>query len=232
MVRFPSKINALRFLREVGVPIGTILDVGAHAETVELRLAFPDKKHILFEPATEFHPALQKNYAGLDYVMIAAALSDQDGEGNLRKIAIDGGNVSHSMLVDPKDGGPSEKVPTMRLDTFMNAREDPKPYLLKIDVDGYEIPIIRGSEKILADVSCLIVEAPIDTLAERRYLVLSKGFKLFDLVDQCYYFGVMSQVDMIFLSQKAFELPDLRPWQTKKFDWQGWVPVANFERIE
>jgi FkbM family methyltransferase len=229
MIRFPSKTNSLRFLREAGVPIGTVLDVGAHAETLELRSVFPDKRHLLFEPATEFHAALRKNYAGMDYHMFPMALSDQNGEGNLRKIAIDGGAVSHAMLVDTTDGGPSEKVRTMRLDSFMNQRDDPKPYLLKIDVDGYEIPVIRGSEGILRDVSCLIVEAPTSALGERLDFVLTKGFKLFDLVDQCYYFGVMSQVYMIFLCQEASQLPELRPWETKPFDWKGWVPIADFE---
>jgi FkbM family methyltransferase len=231
MFRFPSKINALRFLREVGLPIGTVLDVGAHAETVELRLALPDKRHILFEPAAEFHAALQKNYAGMDYVIVPSALSDQDGEGNLRKLAITGGDVTHSMLVDPNDGAPSEKVRTMRLDTFMKGRNDPKPYLLKIDVDGHEIPILRGSDEILNDVSCLIVEAPVDSLADRLNFVLSKGFKLFDIVDQCYYSGLLDQVDMIFLSKESLELPDLCPKKTKKFDWQAWVPVSNFENM-
>jgi FkbM family methyltransferase len=230
MIRFPSKTNALRFLCSAGVPVGTIIDVGANAETIELRQAFPDKRHILFEPAVEFHAALRKNYAGMDYLVAPVALSNQDGQGSLRKIAIDGGAVSHAMLVDPKDGGPSESVQTMRLDSFMKERDDQKPYLLKIDVDGYEIPIMRGSEGILPDVSCLIVEAPVATLAERLNFVLSKGFKLFDFVDQCYYFGVMSQVDMIFLSQEAAALPDLRPWETRKFEWAGWLPVANFER--
>jgi FkbM family methyltransferase len=229
MTRFPSKINVLRFLREVGVPVRTVLDVGAHAETIELRQAFPDIRHILFEPAVEFHAALDKNYAGMDYLVVPLALSDQNGQGSLRKIAIDGGAVSHSMLVDPNEDGPTEKVQTMRLDSFMKCRDDPKPYLLKIDVDGYEISIMRGSEGILPHVSCLIVEAPINTLAERLNFVLSKGFQLFDFVDQCYYFGVMSQVDMIFLSEEALQLPELRPWQTKKFDWKGWLPIANFE---
>ena len=55
MIRYPSKRSVLRFLREAGVPVGTVLDVGAQWETAELRLAFPDKRHILFEPAVEFH---------------------------------------------------------------------------------------------------------------------------------------------------------------------------------
>jgi FkbM family methyltransferase len=229
MTRFPSKTNALMFLREIGIRISTVLDVGAHAETIELRQVFPDVRHILFEPAAEFHTSLHKNYAGMDFVVVPFALSNQDGQGSLRKLSIDGAAITHSMLVDPSDGGPSETVQTMRLDSFMTDRSDPKPYLLKVDVDGYEIPIIQGSEGILRDVACLIVEAPTNTFAERLNFVLSRGFKLFDIVDQCYYFGVMSQADMIFISKDISERPDLRPWDTRKFDWRGWVPIANFE---
>jgi hypothetical protein len=112
MVRYPGKSNVLRFLREVGVPIGTVLDVGAHAETAELRLAFPDKRQILFEPADNFHDAIHRNYADLDYVLAPIALSDSNGFGNLRKNAIDGGEVSHATLVDASDNGPTESVVT------------------------------------------------------------------------------------------------------------------------
>jgi hypothetical protein len=92
----------LRFLRGVGIPVGTIIDVGAREETLELRQAFPDLRHILFEPASEFHDALRTNYASMDYVLVPAALSDQEGRGYLRKIAIGGNKISHSWLVDDR----------------------------------------------------------------------------------------------------------------------------------
>lgn len=50
MIRFPSKANMLHFLREAQVSVGTVIDVGAHEQTVELREQFPDLRHILFEP--------------------------------------------------------------------------------------------------------------------------------------------------------------------------------------
>jgi FkbM family methyltransferase len=233
----------LRFLRGVGIPVGTIIDVGAREETLELRQAFPDLRHILFEPASEFHDALRTNYASMDYVLVPAALS-QEGRGYLRTIAIDGNKISHSWLVDEAsnealvafynkrgtceqsikeelvdkiwrkspssiesfqwliDGGkvPSVRflplVTTMRLDSFMSTRDDAKPYLLKLDVDGLEIPIMQGSEGIWDDVSCVIVEATIASFAERMNFLLAKGFKLFDIVDHCYYYGMFSQVDL------------------------------------
>jgi FkbM family methyltransferase len=231
MVRFPAKANVLRFLREIGVPIGTVLDVGAHAETVELRLAFPDKLHVLFEPAADFHEAIRRNYAGLDYVLAPLALSDADGSGFLRKNAIDGGAVSHATLIDGADGGPAELVVTARLDTFMANRDDERPYLLKVDVDGYELPILRGAERVLDDVSVLIVEAPLDQLVERLNFVVARGFRLFDIVDQCYYYDMFSQVDLVFVAERYFENPAMRPWQTRPFSWDGWVPIASFEPV-
>ena len=232
MIRFPSKTNSLRFLRQAGLPVETVLDVGAHKETIELiKLTLPDKRHILFELACEFHPELHRNYAGMPTILRSsdgAILIDY--RELLHKVAIDGGAISHSMLVDHDYAGRTEQVSAIRgFDTFMKGSKEPKPYLLKIDVDGYEIPIVRGSEKTLEDVSCLIVEAPVANFAERLQLILSRGFHLFEIVDICYYFGVLAQVVLIFVSNNVMQLPSLRPWETRQFSWQEWVPVNNFE---
>jgi FkbM family methyltransferase len=231
VVRYPSKADMLRFLRGVGIPVGTIIDVGAQNQTLELRQAFPDLRHILFEPASEFHDLLRTNYASMDYVLVPAALSDHEGTGYLRKFALDGNNISHSWLVDEASDESLEIVTTMRLDSFMRTRDDAKPYLLKLDVDGLEIPIMQGSEGIWDDLSCIIVEATIDRFAERMNYLLAKGFKLFDIVDQCYYYGMFSQVDLVFVAEKHWENPDLRPWDTKKFTWEQYVYMADFEGI-
>ncbi|TWT12892.1 FkbM family methyltransferase [Reyranella sp. CPCC 100927] len=229
MARFPSKSSMFRFMREAGVEIGTVLDVGAQEDTAELRLAFPDKRHILFEPAVEFHAALKRNYGALDHVLVPAALSDSDGQGMLRKASIDGGAVSHSSLVDSADGGPIEPVAQMRLDTFMKGQDCPKPYLLKVDVDGYELPILRGAEGIWNDIACIIVEAPVDTFFERTSFIMARAFRVFDIVDHCYYHDMLSQVDMVFVAERVMQNPNLRPWQTKPFAWSHWEPVAGLE---
>jgi FkbM family methyltransferase len=231
VVRYPSKASMLGFLRRVEIPVGTVIDVGAHEETLELRQAFPELRHILFEPASEFHDALRKNYSGMDYVLVPVALSDQDGTGHLHKRAIEGNKISHSTLVDGPIDKPIEIVSTLRLDHFMHNRDDRKPYLLKLDVDGFEIPIMQGCEGIWDDVSCVILEATTGSFPERMNFILSKGFKLFDIVDPCYYYGMFSQVDLVFIAEKFWENPDLHPWQTKKFTWKEYVSIADFDGI-
>ncbi len=231
MVRFPSKTNMLRFLRDAGVPVKTIIDVGAHEETIELRQVFPDLRHILFEPALEFHDALRTNYANMDYVLVPAALSDRDGTGYLEKRAILSSRISHAIMVDGSGDGPFDTVPTMRLDRFMNNRNEFKPYLLKLDVDGFEMPVLRGSEGIWDDVSCVIVEVTVPSFAERMNLILSKKFRLFDIVDQCYKHDMFWQADLAFIAEKFTQNPNLRRCETEKFSWEQWVQVASFEGV-
>ncbi|POO48792.1 FkbM family methyltransferase [Agrobacterium rosae] len=234
MARFPSKTNALAYMREIGIQFGTILDIGTHAETAELRNAFPNNRHLLFEPAEEFFPKISHNYAGMDYELIPLAVSDIDGIGRLKKTSIDGGDVSHSTLVYAEDADQPMviDVKTVRLDTFLTEREEPKPYLLKVDVDGFEVPILRGAERIWQDIDCIIVEATAETMAERLQYIAERGFQLFDIVDQCYYSGVFSQADLIFVSRRLREKnPRLRPWQTEEFNWKKWLPVSDYERL-
>lgn len=164
-------------------------------------------------------------------MVVPAALSDADGEGLLRRIAVDGVDVSHTSLVESADGEPVEVVPRMRLDTFMRTQDCPRPYLLKVDVDGWEIPVLRGAEGIWADIGCIILEAPVGLFLERTTFVMSRGFRLFDIVDPCYYHDMLSQVNMVFVAERLLkENPNLRPWQTKAFAWRHWVPVADFEK--
>ena len=80
------------------------------------------------------------------------------------------------------------------------SRNCPKPYLLKLDVDGHELPILRGAEETLGNTSCVVIESPLCYLSERVSYLESKGFKLWDIVDLCYYCDNLHQVDLIFLS--------------------------------
>jgi FkbM family methyltransferase len=231
MKRFPSKTNSLRALKRLGVEFGTVLDVGVHEQTPELRLEFPQLRHLLFEPASEFFPKIQENYAGTNYELIPAAVSNTDGDGRLKKVSIDGGDVSHSSLVWG-DMDADVTVETIRLDTFLKARNEPKPYLLKVDVDGFELPILEGAEGIWDDISCIIVEATQTTFLQRMEFIVSRGFQLFDIIDTCYYYGVFSQSDLVFVSQKVVDkLPRLRPWETEPFTWDQWEPVAGLENL-
>jgi FkbM family methyltransferase len=230
MHRFPSKRSAIDALVRFQIPIATVLDVGAHKETYDLRLGLPDVKHFLFEPISEFHADLRRNYSNVDHEIFDFALSDAEGEAPFSKHAIEGGEISHGTIVGGGSSvGQSATILTKRLDEFVLSRGEQGPFLLKIDVDGFEIPVLRGAQGIVDRISVIIVEATQSTFLERINFVSNMGFQLFDIIDQCYYYDMFSQADLVFISNRLMQNPNVRPWETKAFSWDAWFPVASLE---
>lgn len=229
--RTPTKRSSLKLLRQHGLRVGTIIDVGVQGETRELIETFPDKKHLLFEPVIENNEQIKKNYARIDYELINVAASDEDGGGLLEVHTHPGSGPNHtSRLIEPHDRitdnlphlkdylqtVAQRSIAQAKLDTIIGRGSYEKPYLIKIDVDGNELKILDGASETLKDSSCVIIEAPLSDLFLRGNYLHNLGFVLWDIVDLGYYCDHLSYVDLIFLSpeerQRAFN-----PW-LEKFD--------------
>jgi FkbM family methyltransferase len=220
--RFPSKSNSLRWLLSHGMTVGTVIDVGVQEQTAELRLLFPDARHILVEPVEEFHQTIRKNYAGLDCELLPIAASDRDGPGSLRLVRLWDDTISHSHVGTGDSNDESRPIEQARLDTVLKDKALPQPFLLKVDVDGHERAVIDGAPETLAKTACLILEAPLAVLTERVRMIEDLGFKLWDIVDLCYLRGAMMQVDLVFISaalaaDSAFA--DSRKFPAGRDDW-------------
>ncbi len=224
-MRQPSKTDSLRFLIESGLPVGTILDVGVQERTAELIACFPSTQHILFEPDTNQRETIHRNYAGFDHVLVEAAVTATSG---FLHVAKDGSTGAGLAAFRPAENVPTLTIPAVSLDDWIAEHPVAKPYLLKVDVDGGEIEVLRGATRTLADTSCVVIEAPMHVLADRLGVLLQAGFALWDIVDLCYYHGNLSQVDLVCVSY-AFRanLPDLRPWETKEFRWDAWQSLMG-----
>jgi hypothetical protein len=53
-------------------------------------------------------------------------------------------------------------VPTLTLDGLVRRGEVPTPNLLKVDVEGHELPVLRGAEPLLAGVEVVILEISLE----------------------------------------------------------------------
>ena len=190
-------------LRNRGIQIGTVLDVGVLTGTAELMAHFPQALHILFEPVVEFNPEIARNYSRVAHEIVNVAVSDSTGEATLetyRLIDIPGYDLSHSnVTAEPTEGRTHRIVPKTTLDDFLKDRELPEPYLLKIDIDGHELAAIAGAAETLKKCAMVMVEVTIDELPERIAAIAAHGFTLFDLAEPCYYDNALYNCDAILL---------------------------------
>jgi FkbM family methyltransferase len=207
--RHPMKAHAFKVLKEMGVPVGTVIDVGILTSTYELIQAYGDTPQILVEPIVEFEDRIRAIYdkAGVNYELIKVAASDRDGETTMRTKSVrENIDITHAQMTDTTDApGQYRTVPVRKLDTIVQERSLKKPYLLKIDVDGAELSILQGAENVLKDCSVVCIEATMGTFFERAEVIRRSGFHLFDIVDMCYYDNRLSQVDLIFLNLKTIQ---------------------------
>ena len=200
--RGPFKHQTLDILRERGVPVTTVLDVGVCHGTPELVRAFPKARHILFEPVAEFADRIRTAYRNIDHVLHEVAIGEVSGSVTLQTMAyLDGMTISHSKMVagQSADAPNHRTVPMLSIDDAVVRHGYYGPFLLKIDIDGQELKVLRGATETLSQCSVVIVECVRNELAQRIMAVQAAGFTLFDLCEPCYYDKSFWQCDVVFV---------------------------------
>lgn len=129
---------------------GNAIDVGAHGGAVLddlLRIA-PRGRHVAFEPLPDLAAALQRRLPQVD--VRAVALSDANGEATFAHV-VDRPGWSGLRQRPTPDGAAARvdtiTVPTRRLDDALP--DGYAPALVKIDVEGAELQVLRGARETL-----------------------------------------------------------------------------------
>jgi FkbM family methyltransferase len=207
--------NSVRRAKSHGFAPATIIDVGASdgSWTTECMKVFPDARYALFEPLPENGEALRKLSETHPNVSMwtGGILGAAAGQVTL--------NVhGHQTSVLQSQDFPGVPVQTeMRaLDDFIDSMSIIDPVLMKADVQGYELEVLRGAPRCLDMVEMLLLEVSFrqvyancplahEVIAE----VTSKGFRIYDF---CGYLqrprdAELTQADIVFArsSSKVFQ---------------------------
>jgi FkbM family methyltransferase len=201
----PNKLSVLERLI-AHVPITSVVDVGVRECTGELITAFPGIKHYLFEPVSLFFDRIKKNYSRIDYELMPFALSDEDTQIYLVLSSLNNdGTVTHSKIentpveTDGKKIVACSPVQVRRFETCSLERPIAKNFLLKVDVDGKDLEVVRGFGSRLRDASAIVIECTSGSFVPRATYITSQGFFLVDIVDMIYYGDSLYQFDAVFV---------------------------------
>jgi FkbM family methyltransferase len=147
-------------------PGGTFLDVGAAtgATTLPVASRFGDKvKIVAYEPARRarrlLSQTLEANHIeGID--VRAVAVSDQEGSAAFREYLPDSDGQTpwrpetSSLVTEKLSGRPTDEdivVPMVTLDSDALSACTSGPIVVKIDVEGFELFVLKGATRLLAD---------------------------------------------------------------------------------
>ncbi len=164
--RVAAGVEHARVLRNLG-PVGTVVDIGANRGQFALaaRHCFPDARIVSFEPLAGPAALYRAVFAGDDRTrLVEAAIGPAPGEATIHLSARD--DSSSLLPITARQNalfpGTAETgtaiIQVTRLSDALPAGEIAAPALLKLDVQGFELPALAGCEGVLERFAWVYVE--------------------------------------------------------------------------
>lgn len=211
-----SLSGLLHHAKKAGLSPATVIDVGAaYADfTVECHRVFPDVNYILVEPLEEYRPfleAVSSSVPKAQYVLAAASARSGELTINVHPDLV--GSSAYLEDENSNVNGVPRTVPAVALDFLVDDRGAIPPFLLKIDVQGAELDVLSGGERLLQSAEYVLLEVSFfefftggPQFHDVVRFMHSRGFAAYDISDLQYrpLDNALSQVNIAFVKQKGF----------------------------
>jgi FkbM family methyltransferase len=201
----------LAHYRRLGLAPATVIDVGVGPGTPELYAGFPQARLMLVEPLEEFRGDLEALARDRPAHLVIAAAGPKTGE---IEIAVHWARVCSSMLGSRRGDGeqPTRSVPMVRIDDLVTEHKLPGPFLVKVDVEGAELEVLKGALETLRETEIVLLEASLFELVPGSPLLhdvvawmQSHGFVIGDLYNghNRPLDGSLAQLDIAFVQEQG-----------------------------
>jgi FkbM family methyltransferase len=203
--------DKIKCIKDKGYIPDTIFDIGAHHGnwTNSMKQIYGNSNYYLFEAIdyTELNQFSNDSSVKVYNVL----LNDKIEQTNWYQMKNTGDSMFREKSCHFKNCD-IIKRDTIDLDTFIvrnNLLSESKNILIKIDCQGAEIPILKGSTSILKRTDFIILEIPlfgqynegVPTFLEHIEYMNSIGFIIYDIVDNHYLNNFNIQVDVVFINK-------------------------------
>jgi FkbM family methyltransferase len=208
----PSMLRGLLALRDRGVDLRGVIDGGACVGdwTRLLKRVYPQARVLMIEPQAAHQPALQAlvaRYAGTVELVHTLIGPGEQGDVPFYLLEDQAGGTGSSVLAEISDVPRRVvKLPMTTLDALARQRTWPVD-LIKLDVQGFEIEVLKGASGLLKEVPYVLLEVSVwqyneggPLLHDALSWMRAAGFVSYDLFDISRRSDdVLMQLDLLFV---------------------------------
>jgi FkbM family methyltransferase len=197
------------------------IDVGAYSGewTRTLLRSFPNARVLMIEPQPTMRRSLEDLCSSNSRLQLATTLV---GPAPAPRVTFYENETASSVLRDFNHDEPASTVlPMTTLDSLMLETNFPAPDLIKLDVQGYEIEVLKGAAKTLISVEAVLMEINLIQIYEQaplahdaiRYMA-DRDFRVYDVGTffRRPYDNALWQLDVIFVRSSS-PLVASRRWE-------------------
>lgn len=172
----PSMEWSLRNMRRLGFDPPGIVDIGAYEGewTSMARSVFPEASFLMIEAQEAKRPKLEavKGLGAGKVDFRIAVLGPEPREAAILHL-YDSADTAASVLKDHIGGHSRTATCAMvTLDQILSQESFARPALLKLDVQGYELEVIKGAKQTLSSAEAVLMEVSLIELYEHNPLLL------------------------------------------------------------
>jgi FkbM family methyltransferase len=223
LLHIPDMELALQRLARIGFRPAATIDVGANvgAWSQMCRRVFPDTRILAVEPQDPLQAALRETARKLGNVTIAQTLLGARAAAAVPFYVYEFSGMS-SVLRDaeaPVVGTTS--VDMVTLDELVAKTQFPPAQLMKLDVQGYELEVLRGGARTLAAVEVVLTEVSLLPLYEGAPILhevvafmADAGFRVYDFCSERRrpLDDALFQTDLLFVRSSS-PMAGAKPWR-------------------
>lgn len=218
----PNMLAGFLRLRDLGVAPQAIIDGGAcmGSWTTLCKNVYPNASILMIEPQGLHRTTLERvcERYGPTVRFAETLLGPYSAPAVPFVVMDDGIGGTGSSVMSENSNVPRHVVqlPMMTLDDLVEKTGFPAPTFIKLDVQGYELEVLKGSTKTLADAEFVLLEVSISQYNEGSPLIdevlawmRNSGFVTYEIWDLSRHLdGTLVQVDILFIRDNSHLIRD------------------------
>lgn len=201
--------------KQNGLAPRTVIDVGAAwgEWSRECARVFQDARYVLVEPLVEYRASLERVMAALPQaVLVPQVVAAAPGTVTFHVHPDLTGSSLYKEGDDPRINGAPRTLSATTLDALTREHALEGPCLLKIDVQGAELDVLRGAEALLQKTEYVILETSlfaaydnVPLLHDVIAFMAARGFVPYDILGLLYrpLDGALCQADVCFVKKNG-----------------------------
>lgn len=204
----PSLHKSFTNLKKLGWRPRSVIDGGAYEGywTKDFLKIYPTAKMLLVEAQHEKLSIIRKN-CGLNVTIVNALLSSCDDKTLYFSL-----NETASSVVNSQLGSSVLQIKSRSLDSITHELNFVEIDLLKLDVQGHELEVLKGSSNLLISVEFVLLEMTLMPISEHEPIFLEVlnymdacGFQMYDIPSLIYkpYDKALYQIDGLFVKKDS-----------------------------